>query len=72
MSEPLPCFRCKKAPSVDTSSGYPTIACYDCYDGAPDSSRRNECASGVNLSDATAMWNEKMNEYADDEEELCK
>lgn len=67
--EPLPCWRCGKAPTVDPNGGYPTVACYDCYDGAEDSGRRYELGSGRNRAEAVAHWNEQMVEL--EEEHRC-
>jgi hypothetical protein len=60
MSEIRPCYRCGKVPDLDPNGGYPTVACSDCYDGAPDSGTRSEIGSGMNAAQAIADWNEKM------------
>ena len=63
---PLPCWRCGKLPDVDPNGGYPTVACSDCYDGAPDSSTRNDLGSGLNAAQAIAAWNEKAQQEEED------
>lgn len=66
MTAVSPCWRCGVVPEVDPNGGYPVIACRDCYDGADDSTRSYEIGNGLNRAEAIAMWNEKMEELAED------
>ncbi|KKK76901.1 hypothetical protein LCGC14_2858980, partial [marine sediment metagenome] len=59
-----PCWRCGRLPIV-SGERYTSVACIDCYDGAPDSTTRNEYGSGLTPEVAITEWNTCM-EYTMD------
>ena len=59
-----PCWRCGGRPTVSADS-YTSVACDNCYDGAPDSPTRNECGSGLTMDAAVADWNTLMEDAMD-------
>jgi Zn finger protein HypA/HybF involved in hydrogenase expression len=62
----LPCHDCGDLPTLYDGSywGY-TISCGNCYDGAPDSSNRNEFVDEVTKEQAVDAWNEMQQDIAD-------
>jgi hypothetical protein len=57
-----PCPRCGRAPTM--TAGYAiTIACDNCYDGAPDSCTADELAAALTESEASAIWNARCEEF---------
>jgi hypothetical protein len=58
----LPCPRCGRPPTVTASYAF-TVACDNCYDGAPDSSTSGELAAALTESEASAIWNARFEEF---------
>lgn len=58
----LPCPRCGQTPTVTASYAF-TVACDNCYDGAPDSSTADELAAALTESEASGIWNARCEEF---------
>jgi hypothetical protein len=58
----LPCPRCGQLPTVTASYAF-TVACDNCYDGAPDSSTADELAAALTESEASEIWNARCEEF---------
>jgi hypothetical protein len=65
--QPLaPCPHCGQIPAWDTDGVGYTIACANCYDGAPDSATRGEIQHGSTIEQATERWNEWAADVVDE------
>src|SRR5688500_10087478 len=65
MVRPLRCPRCGEAPRVGKLYAW-YVSCDRCYDGAPDSTTRNELGCGDTEAQAIAQWNERVSCWLDE------
>jgi hypothetical protein len=65
----LACPTCGREPSTDITSGYPTVACDNCYDAdcvgdPPRFVSTAPIGSGMTLAEAIENWNQSVEEHS--------
>jgi hypothetical protein len=66
---PVNCHRCGRAPYVDKLYAW-SVACPNCYDGAPDSGTRNELGDSLDRDEAIEAWNERQEDALEARREI--